>query len=183
MGSLNLSLGGAGEGISAEMTFINGLETIQEHSFNLLFHDQSFWKQIKDQGHCLEGNQGDEDGLLISNNSTGRNEVSEKTGNSKKIWWIEGNKSNSPHLCGRFFDLGWDFAGGLISRFFFLTLKPTLVHQMGTGRGPRAATWTDAENSFLTGAGHVYPHLDEAHAPTPPNLRIVIKNRNVSRIG
>jgi hypothetical protein len=33
MGSLNLSLGGAGKGISAEVTFINGLETIREHSF------------------------------------------------------------------------------------------------------------------------------------------------------
>ena len=64
MGSLNLSLGGAGKGISAEVTFINGSETIREHSFKLLFH-------------CLEGNQGDEDGLLISNDSTGRKEISE----------------------------------------------------------------------------------------------------------
>ena len=86
-----------------------------------------------------------------------------RTGNSKKIGWIEGNKSDSPYLRGRFLDLGWDFAGGLISRFF-LIMKPTRVHQTGTGLGPRAATRTDAEDSFLTGAGHVYPHLDEAHA-------------------
>ena len=38
------------------------------------------------------------------------------------------------------------------------------VHRTGTGRGPRAPTGTDSEDSFFTGAGHVYPHLDEAHA-------------------
>ena len=37
------------------------------------------------------------------------------------------------------------------------------VHRTGTGRGPRAPTGTDSEDSFFTGAGHVYPHLDEAH--------------------
>ena len=41
------------------------------------------------------------------------------------------------------------------------------VHRTGTGRGPRAPTGTDSEDSFFTGAGHVYPHLDEAHVSKP----------------
>ena len=41
------------------------------------------------------------------------------------------------------------------------------VHRTGTGRGPRAPTGTDSEDSFFTGAGHVYPHLDEAHGRIP----------------
>ncbi len=40
----------------------------------------------------------------------------QRTGISKKIRWLEGNESNSPHLRGRFLDLDRDFAGGLISR-------------------------------------------------------------------
>ena len=42
------------------------------------FMTDGFEKKIEDRGHCLEGNQGDEDGLLISNDSTGRKEISEK---------------------------------------------------------------------------------------------------------
>ncbi len=72
----------------------------------------------------------------------------QRTGISKKIQWIEGNKSDSPYLRGRFVDVGREFVGGLISRIF-LTSKPTLVHQTGTGRGPRAATGTDKEDFVL----------------------------------
>jgi len=74
MGSLNLSLGGAGKGISAEVTFINGLETIREHNSNLLLHGRSFKKEIRRCGLCLEGNLGDEVLRHISNDSTSRNE-------------------------------------------------------------------------------------------------------------
>jgi hypothetical protein len=41
MRSLNLSLGGAGKGIAAKVAFINGLETVREHSLNLLLHGRS----------------------------------------------------------------------------------------------------------------------------------------------
>ena len=86
-----------------------------------------------------------------------------RTGNSKKIGWIEGNKSDSPYLRGRFLDLGWDFAGGLISRFFFNFEAYTSTPD---GHWPRP-TGTDSEDSFLTGAGHVYPHLDDIHDGVP----------------
>ena len=78
MGSLNLNLCGVEKGISAEMTFINGLEIIREHSFDLLLYGLSFKTQIEERGHGLEGNQGDEDRLHFSNDSTGQNEFSEK---------------------------------------------------------------------------------------------------------
>jgi hypothetical protein len=62
----------------AEVTFIDGLETIREHCFNLLLHGLSFQNKIEERGHGLEGNQGDEVKGHIANNSTGRNENSEK---------------------------------------------------------------------------------------------------------
>ncbi len=54
MGSLNLSLSGAGKGILAEVTFINRLERIQEHSFNLIFMANRFENKSKIEAIVLK---------------------------------------------------------------------------------------------------------------------------------
>jgi hypothetical protein len=50
-------------------------------------------KRIEDRGHCLEGNQGDEDKLHISSDRTGRNEISEKMKRCQGRW--NGAESNT----------------------------------------------------------------------------------------
>ena len=80
----------------------------------------------------------------------------QRTGIPKKIRWIQGNKSDSPHLRGRFLDLGWDFAN---IKIFFIFEAYTSTPD---GHWPRP-TGTDSEDSFFTGAGHVYPHVDDIH--------------------
>ncbi len=84
----------------------------------------------------------------------------QRTGIPKKIRWIQGNKSDSPHLRGKFLIWIAISRGGLISRFVFNFEAYTSTPD---GHWPRP-TSTDAEDSFFTGAGHVYPHLDDIHA-------------------
>ncbi len=97
----------------------------------------NFETQIEERGHCLEGNQGDEDRLHIWNDSTGQNSFLknwsvfkdggtvlnriqvQRTGIPKKIRWIQGNKSDSPHLRGKFLIWIAFSRGGLISGFCF----------------------------------------------------------------
>ncbi len=82
----------------------------------------------------------------------------QQTGMPKKIQWIQGNKSDSPHLRGKFLIWIAILRGGLISRFFNFKVYTSTPD----GHWPRP-TGTDAENNIFTGAGHVYPHLDDIH--------------------
>ena len=47
MGSLNLSLGGAGKGISAEVTFINGLKQYESTALTYFFMTDRFENKSK----------------------------------------------------------------------------------------------------------------------------------------
>ncbi len=53
MGSLSLNLRGVGKGISAEVAFRTGLETIQEHISNLLLHGLLFKKKPESKASVL----------------------------------------------------------------------------------------------------------------------------------
>jgi hypothetical protein len=46
-----------------------------------------------------------------------------QTGNSKKIWWIDGYKSDSPHLVAGFLDIDRELGCGLISLKLFKTFE------------------------------------------------------------
>ena len=98
MGSLNLNLGGVGKGISAEVAFITGLETIRERNPNLLLHDLLFLKEIRRGGLCLEEVLGHEVRRHISNDFTGKTENFRENGALREGFVFPGTGYVYPHL-------------------------------------------------------------------------------------
>ena len=93
-----------------------------------------------------------------------------RTGNSKKIWRTDRNKSDSPHLRGKYLV----FWGDLVlwsNKTKKLTLPrnnsdahTTFCTPDGHRPRPMALPRALTQMVFFPGTGHVYPHLDDIHA-------------------
>ena len=86
-----------------------------------------------------------------------------RTGNSKKIRWTDGNKSNSPYLRGKFLVVGANLVLWSNKTMKLKLRRETtrtrihFVHRTGTGGQARGLT----QRVFFSWNCYVYPHLDK----------------------
>ena len=138
---------------------------------------KTVWSTSKIQGRCAVGTVWS-DNIRVTR--YGQNWENKRIRAGERCWieyrwvqWIDGNKSDSPHLCGRplVFCREIDVVN-VKTRIWILISKHIIrvsVHQYTvTGRAPAAArgqpaaSHVDWHRGFVSpGDCHVYPHLDE----------------------